>query len=592
MYPSPNFPQHSYLSNGLMDAIDLPNNHLRPDNGMYSRSRAHAAHSRSESSLHNSDMYMATDTQDLAEFLRTSSPQDFRKFLKRSPSDDQLFSLGGKSRRGFSFLRPSASKTKLKSPVLPTTVLAKKTSWGKPYLQIQIDYDGAHDQAEPRTTLPDRTSTSGMSDFTADFGFGESLMAPSTIISPPPSTMGDAERPTLSHARWASTTSAKTLDSETVDIYRKYLNSQSCNADFDLHPNRETNHAPAPTEAAGGNNDRLKPTAYQKTPSSEAVPRRRSDSYCYLSSPQNKAPIKVRKRSSSLRRTSRGSSRSSVYSATGDELLDADGNVIHPHRKASKRAPPRPGPPPARGLPALPESRGSIVNATTPRSFVSATATASLRGSSIYNHRLPGEDFDRLQHDGMTREQKVRAKKARDMQQVKLRRQIVVDQESVYTLGSDRTNTPPHEAPQPLPTPSPKNKSAPFKAPVPLENSQSLKGWVARVPTPPNSPPKPPRKSPTPSTAGSKPLPPPPPSTRGSYKTEEEMQLRIEAVERKNRMLEKALIAVIRGTVGNDQRQTELQRANSLEEILRQLRMVDPNSAAGTPTAVVSTKST
>lgn len=70
------------------------------------------------------------------------------------------------------------------------------------------------------------------------------------------------------------------------------------------------------------------------------------------------------------------------------------------------------------------------------------------------------------------------------------------------------------------------------------------------------------------------------------------MQLRIEAVERKNRMLEKALIAVIRGTVGNDQRQTELQRANSLEEILRQLRMVDPNTPTTAAASAVSTEST
>ena len=53
------------------------------------------------------------------------------------------------------------------------------------------------------------------------------------------------------------------------------------------------------------------------------------------------------------------------------------------------------------------------------------------------------------------------------------------------------------------------------------------------------------------------------------------MELRIQAVERKNRMLEKALIAVIRGTVGADHRQAELQRANCLEDLLRQLQMVD-----------------
>jgi hypothetical protein len=59
----------------------------------------------------------------------------------------------------------------------------------------------------------------------------------------------------------------------------------------------------------------------------------------------------------------------------------------------------------------------------------------------------------------------------------------------------------------------------------------------------------------------------------------EVLRARLEAIERKNKMLEKALIAVIRGTVGQDKRQADLQRAESLEEVIRQLKMLDMGSS-------------
>ena len=59
-----------------------------------------------------------------------------------------------------------------------------------------------------------------------------------------------------------------------------------------------------------------------------------------------------------------------------------------------------------------------------------------------------------------------------------------------------------------------------------------------------------------------------------------DIESRIQAVERKNRMLEKMLIAVIRGTVGQDLRQAELQRATSLDDLLKELRLVDAGPAS------------
>ncbi|KAA8900506.1 hypothetical protein FN846DRAFT_143314 [Sphaerosporella brunnea] len=563
----PRYFDYSSRSSDPLDEIDiaasLSQTHYRTYSVPRENQEHHVNHTRAGSSLSHDDFYIrGTDTDELAEFLRTSSPADFQKFLKKSSSEEQLFSFGATYKKSFQFLRATASKSKLKpSAPLPNTVLPKKTSRGKPYLQIQVDYDKSNYQTglqSPDLEDNNRFNVYRISDFSA--GFRDSLMGSSTVNSPPLSSTEDAM--ILSPAPWASSSSTKTIDAEIVNTYRRFIISQQ---DPETSSTAESASV-VPIEAVGG--DSIKRPGYQKSRDEENPGnsyRRRSDPPCYLSSPQNTTPVKVRKRSSSLRRASRSSysSRSSVYSIGADGEIDRES--VQLQRKHSRRAPPRPGPPPARSLPALPESRGSA----------SATAAPiSVRDSIRSTASVPCPQFqyidenEKLQQERMAREERVRARKARDMQQLRLRRTTSVSQE----LSSSSSSDPPSAVPDSPVIAQSRRKSRSKSRPrtsatthrssslhVEPRNLQRLSMPSMMLQT-------------SSAESSSKNIHS---VSHSEMESAEVMQARLEAIERKNKMLEKALIAVIRGTVGQDKRQTDLQRANSLEEILRQLKMVD-----------------
>jgi hypothetical protein len=538
-----------------------------------------------------------TDTQDLAEFLKTSSPADFQKFLKKSPSEDHSFGTSYKKR--FQFLRASASKSKLKpSSPLPQAVLPQKTSRGKPYLQIKVDHDNSSPRIELRSQdLEEQTrlSSYGLSNFSPSFR--DSVLA--STASPPQSVTDDG---ILSPAPWASSESKKSLDADIANTYRKFIIS---------HPESsittEGTSVRVPIEAVGRDSPSLSGyhtiqegansrNSYDRD--SYTGGRRGSDPHSYMSSQQVTTPVRVRKRSSSLRRQSRGSysSRSSVYSIGADGELDRDPS--QPQRRHSRRAPPRPGPPPARSLPALPESRGSpsIPNRSARMSTVSAISVSarsewSVASSTQFRYldqqealQQEGLQQEGLQQERMTREERVRARKARDMQQLKLRRQASqanLEQASVSSSSDPQSPCPDSPVMFPLPQRSSRSRSRPRTSATHRPSSNTLRieqRNIQRLSMP--SMPMQMLQSPTgDSSSGS--------SSKSNHSTHadterespEVLRARLEAIERKNKMLEKALIAVIRGTVGQDKRQADLQRAESLEEVIRQLTMLDMGSS-------------
>lgn len=183
--------------------------------------------------------------------------------------------------------------------------------------------------------------------------------------------------------------------------------------------------------------------------------------------------------------------------------------------------------------------------------------------------------------DGMTREQRVRARKARDtsLQLARIRRQSAMSQETMSALSTRGAIG--------LHIVANKRTTVPLQ---PVNSDESL-SWpdppkTPRIVTPIQSTPS---RSPRAPSVNRNSLQLPSP-TLSSFKSDcasqmshhsdagLDLEARIQAVERKNRMLEKALIAVIRGTVGHDRRQSELQKANSLEEILRQLQAINVNT--------------
>jgi hypothetical protein len=543
------------------------------------QTRPHTAISQADLCLRGT-----TDTQDLAEFLKTSSPADFQKFLKKSSPEEQSF--GAAYKKSFQFLRASASKSKLKpSSPLPQTVLPKKTSRGKPYLQIKVDYDNSLPRVELRSQELEehtRLSSYGISDFS--HGFRDSMMASTT--SPPQSVTDDG---ILSPAPWTSSESKKSLDADLVNTYRKFIISHP-----DSSITTEGTSIRVPIEAVGRDSTSL--SGYHTVPertssrnshrNSYTGARRGSDPNGYMSSQQVTTPIRVHKRSSSLRRQSRSSysSRSSVYSIGADGEIDRESS--QPQRRHSRRAPPRPGPPPARSLPALPESRGSPSAPIRPARIsmsavsVSARSEASVTSNTQFAYL---EQAEALQQDSerMTREERVRARKARDMEQLKLRRKasaVNLEQVSLSSSSDPQSSCPDSPVVFPIPARSSRSRSRPRTSAAhrPSSTLRVESRNIQRLSMPSMQM----LQSPTIDSLSS-------PNSNHSTHTDTErespevLRARLEAIERKNKMLEKALIAVIRGTVGQDKRQAELQRAESLEEIVRQLKMLDMGGSSG-----------
>ncbi|KAF8540201.1 hypothetical protein BDD12DRAFT_41008 [Trichophaea hybrida] len=540
-------------------------------------------HTRSVSSISGGGISLrATNTQDLATFLRESSPKDFQKYLKKSSSESQLFSFGSSYKKSLKFLRTSASKTKLKQQqepalTLPNTVRAKKTIRGRPYLQIHVDYDKTYCQTQVQSpaTTNNRFSAYGISEFSSDFASRDSRP-----------TSGAEDRPSLSPAPLGSSGSTKTLDTETAETYQRYINAEQ---DPDAFTGGTEASAGSPSiEAVGGGG--VKASEYRGAQGEVSyitqAPvscKHHSDLHSHPAGAQNTISVKARKRSSSLRRTSRGSysSRSSVYS-TGDELADTD--QLHQQRKHSRRAPPpRPGPPPARCLPALPETHdcASVTTArdsVAPRSLMSTSASirsSTSCGKSSHYHTI--DEATTLSQERTTREQRVNARKARDIQQARLWRQGKMTQPSMSTLNPNGTiGLHIVTSGKPVYT---NRQSSGSKA-----SSQTGKQRTSqmRVPTEAPTPPLSPnthhevhRKSVQSSSIS---------SSKSFFSQSDagsdDMESRIQAVERKNRMLEKMLIAVIRGSVGQDHRQAELQKANSVDDLLRQLTLVEASPSA------------
>lgn len=559
-----------------------PQSPIRPDH-MYPNLKVHQlSRARSCSSASHEELSRETSTQDLAEFLRTSSPKDFQKFLSKS-SEEQLFSFGSTYLKTLKFLRPMTSKAKLRAMnALPNTVVAKRTANGKPYLQIHVDYDEAyyHDHIQSPDMDPRFASEYGNPEFGSDFVFRESMLPPSTLASPPPS---ETERPNLSPAPWVPSID---VDADTLQTYKNYINA--LNPHPETHNDKPEGNPVSLSLGAVGGEGRGKPTPFTE--------KRRSDPSTYFPYPDGNTP--VIRRSTSLSHMSRrsDSSRSSAYD-TGD---DGESSRKHTHRGA-----PRPGPPPIRSLPALPESRGpaypereaSPKSQESIHSFQESESPRAPQASPIESHRstlasfgssTSGSTSSTLHHTRtLSREQKVKSRKSRDMAQARLRRQAATQQETLNALTANSSKVGllvTREQSMPV-LPYSQDDMGPF----PMSGSQKLSRQIRNntptgAPTPPISPDPSTMRSPRPPPLQySRPLVRvlPSPTIRSSMScysqssNGDDMESRIQAVERKNRMLEKALIAVIRGAVGNDERQAELQRANCLEDLLRRLQMLD-----------------
>lgn len=578
---------------------------------MNNHNHSQATRSRSDTSF--SDNISLTPsasrsaTQDLAEFLRTSSPEDYKRFLGSS-SPEGLTGSAVSQKRSFRFLKPSAPRssstrfntTSAAVPLPNKNVVSKTTSRGKPYLQINVDYGQNYHQSHTTITATRQTSyssetssdkyhrsstvTSGSTGADSGISFPTSYTVERPSISPP-----------LSHAAQESKVS---LDTATMGRYQLFLDSRSDNKYSGDSSEPKVYSSPTDIVSAGMAEFR----AFQefqrlqgmktppRTPEFSSIPRTPSDFLSMRCPPRHRSqtnstrPVRTESRETSAR--------SSVVSDLFDDITDTEFEGTpgpHGQRKKCRKTPPRPGPPPSRSLPSLPEGHDDSASKSPGESHetlhvchsqVSLTST----NASACSHL---DDAHSIRSNRKSREERVKVRKAKDlsrhlqlMVEKKPEEKPVCSGENVVS-GADSSTRPPSSACGDLGEmgrSSPRRSGSGRRSSSDRSNrsssiavvlSENLASPVNSLPR--NHLPETPQTPTSPNLANGSPhLSAPTPASFCSGR--EELEARMLAIERKNKLLEQALMAVIRSAMkGQTQRRTELLKANVLEELLDEI---------------------
>lgn len=628
---SPQLTEHADypLRDEYMEGIHLENNPSHSQYRIFSMSRHNRDQSAPRSEASFSDDLSLTPstsrsaTQDLAEFLKVSSPEDYKRFLGSSSAED-LMSSAISQKRSFRFLGSSTprsspssrpSTTSSTAPLPNKNVVSKTTSRGKPYLQISVDYDESYPQSHTTiTATPQAIFSSGTSpEMYQHTSVGTSTSTSTDSVKSPPASCPSERQSKSSFPSQNALDSRISLDAATMGRYQQFLDS-GFNSKAPSTAGTKSN---SPTDIVSAGMAELR--AYQefqrlqsmktppRTPDFSSIPRTSGDPV----SRSPRSPRSRRSRPNSTRlaqpKSREASTRSSVASDLFDDITDIEfEGTAGPHnqRKKCRKAPPRPGPPPNRSLPSLPEghddprssspgkSRGTLNVRHSQISFASSSGSTSSRL----------DDAQSIKSDRKSREERVKARKAKDLdRQLKL----LKEKKSKGGLGDDSAGM---ASGNPGPSTCPlssmdSDSSGANQSDIRRSGSgrrsssgNSRRGSSADIALSEhpvssiNSLPKKPStggsKAPSlciqsfPSTASLRhddlqQLPASPASPALSTKAhccsarEMELEARMLAVERKNKMLEQALMAVIRSAVrGQAQRRTELLKANVLEELL------------------------
>lgn len=562
-----------------------------------------------------------TGTRDLAEFLKSSRPEDYGRAATSSSLDDLSVS-NPTPRKGLRFLRSSLSKehnnqntiTRVISPgpVHVPHVVPKTTSKGKAYMQIQVDYG----QAESIET--GNEGSIAMHSEASNSNYRNSL--PNLVSE---NRHLNEESPNA-NSQWNAAPENNAFVVEPMDSYQQFYQLQS--VEKQATPTRNRLQAgptlslkTAPQDIAG--QPRRRQGATLQTPTSTfrplhspvdgapKTPDRSSvvsiDLSTYYTTPVNtQAPplnayyhVRSKSQDNSIR------SDNTPDDTSIDGLSDApvkhsvhiqgpqSGVYYHQTRKL-----PKPGPPPNRGLPSLPESydeRMGLARIAIPQQ------PAVRRSESPVSVSPTEENVTRK-----TRQERVRARKARDMGQMQKTRATndVKLQEAIRGLDDDvekrerqsqasssyttstttsssssgrRPSTTKHARRDSVDKVK-KGNSSPTK--VIMEAPTFTLHSEAETQTPPRSP------SPRANmiiagesrrASQSNPIAPPPlPSSRkNSYAAattrETELETRLTNVERRNWVLEHALIAILQRVAGREG--PAQQGRDTLESLLAEL---------------------
>lgn len=525
----------------------------------------------------------STATQDLADFLKTSSPDDFKRYLSSSSED---LSTGAGSRGGsFRFLRSPThgnSPTRVNT-VSPTTVtssknvVSKTTSKGKPYLQIHVDYGETYFDSHA-TSVSQQTSFS--SETSSDYNRNSMTTSLSTgaysLPSPRESCSGERSiSPTLPRNAQESKVS---LDVATMGRYQQFLDSET---DIKTGTTSDSvRSVPRSYTSDIVTMGMAEMREFQKRGRLRSPPRSPSGAYSSSVMGSTKSsPPRRRSRSEAAGvvrpRSQVISARSSMTSVVFEDVTDIEFEITtssgaHVQRKKSRKTPPMPGPPPNRSLPSLPENHSALRPDEAEERRPTPTRTRISRMSiTSTTTTCQFDDAESIRSDRKTREERVKARKAKDMQRMRERSKIRQNSELGETYDSNRRRSTTGESTF---SDSTDRRSSLALTEHPASSFNSLPNSPSDNKTHPRYAKR--FDSGASENASTPPTPTVTVSTHNVSAREIEMEARILAVERKNKMLEQALMAVIRSTVkGQTQRKTELFKANDMEELLDELNL-------------------
>ncbi|KAF3181650.1 hypothetical protein TWF225_006687 [Orbilia oligospora] len=386
-----------------------------------------------------------SSTHDLAEFLRSSRPEDYSRPAKVS---DDLAIDSGHRKMSFKFLK-SASKDLLSQrknsvslPIpstiaLPEKVRPEKTSKGNSYLAIQVDYTPGRDSecaiASPWT--PSSSEYSGVRKATsADFSSDLSNYRNSSVSQAwkdHDSAFGTGydrvnSTDTRAMTRWMRNSSGSDLSSSQAGLVVSPLTAPQPQTSYSIKvPKKRASSTYSYTSIPP---DYSKPCQTSKFstipklyPNSSPVQRRYSSDSTLRGVTLSARPARF---SSPIRKDDIYLLTSPPISSNIEKGSYAQLNVKPETYSVISKSSAQPGPPPTRGLPSLPEGHDDAVNLAI--KIRAAAATRSSIGSQLSLASDVGSLKNRrpatLSRSRSEREISVKARKLKDLEDLKGKR--------------------------------------------------------------------------------------------------------------------------------------------------------------------------
>ncbi|KAI5809972.1 hypothetical protein DFH27DRAFT_606393 [Peziza echinospora] len=345
---------------------------------------------------------VTTGTQDLAEFFKESGPGDFRKPGEETPMAGSRAAGAPKKSRFLkvqTFKDSSEKSRAVPAPSIPH-VISKTTSKGKPYLQIHVDYvppQRSSSESPVELAATSYNPTRALPSLNSQEQKVAVQLQPPRNVSSPTGTDNRTFRsftPQSGRQTPASTTGSP---NQTGSPQIQERSNGTLSPSFDGSDRQDRSSVGS---VDGG--------ASYYLPSTQRSSLSNTYRHSNTPEPQTRSPMSV-------------DIPDSVYQSSR-----AESPKPNPSPYIPMRAPPRPGPPPSRGLPSLPEATDSM-----PPSMYPSPALSSVNSENGFT----------IASDRQRREERVKARKARDMLEMQARQDRRMSNPSTASLASSITHS-------------------------------------------------------------------------------------------------------------------------------------------------------